>query len=186
MAAPVLETRRLRLEPVELRHAPDLQRHFNDWEIIRNLATSVPWPYPDNGVVTFFEGNLLPRIANGTTYAWALVLRDTNEGIGLLEWRFDDGPAGHRGFWIGRAHQRQGLMTEAVTALQDYAFIECGFERMVVLNAAVNTASRRIKEKTGARLLDTVELPHHSGASETQRWEITREGWIAFRAQDKS
>lgn len=183
---PTLTTPRLRLEPIALRHVPDLQRHFADWEVIRRLSTAVPWPYPPDGVRRFVVDDLEPRIAAGRAMAWALVLPDRGEAIGLLEWRCDADVDDHRGFWLGRAHQGQGLMTEAVTAFHDYIFVERDdVERIFVLNAQSNVASRRVKQKTGAELVGHADLEHHSGETRTQRWVVTRERWRALRGQLK-
>ena len=39
MDTPTLQTDRLILRPLALSHAPAIQRHFNNWNIIQNLAT---------------------------------------------------------------------------------------------------------------------------------------------------
>ena len=72
-------------------------------------------------------------------------------------------------------------MTEAVIAVQDYLFLDMGLERMVVTNAVNNPASRRIKEKTGAKLLGRIPFSHRDGCNESEVWELTREGWSRFR-----
>ena len=53
MATPILTTERLMLRPLALSDAPAIQRHFNNWNIIRNLAAVVPWPYPADGAERF-------------------------------------------------------------------------------------------------------------------------------------
>ncbi len=53
MNTPTIQTSRLILRPLALSDAPAIQRHFNNWNIIRNLASVVPWPYPDDGAETF-------------------------------------------------------------------------------------------------------------------------------------
>lgn len=45
---PVLTTPRLVLRPVEIAHAPAIQRIFPQWEIAKYLAAKVPWPYPED------------------------------------------------------------------------------------------------------------------------------------------
>ena len=45
-------------------------------------------------------------------------------------------------------------MTEAVKPVMDFAFKDLGFDQLVFTNAVGNERSRRIKEKTGARLID--------------------------------
>jgi hypothetical protein len=53
ITTPILQTQRLTLRPLALSDAPAIQRHFNNWNIIKHLAAVVPWPYPDNGAETF-------------------------------------------------------------------------------------------------------------------------------------
>jgi len=182
-STPTLVTERLRLEPASLAHTADLQRHFADWAVIGKLTSRVPWPYPDDGVARFFVDNLQPRVASGEAMAWALVLRDRGEAVGLLEWRrVTPEPQDHRGFWLAAAHHGQGLMTEAVTAMQDYLFLERDdVDHIYVMNAKSNVASRRVKEKTGARFVDHCTVAHHSGDPQTERWIVTREAWRALR-----
>ena len=55
MDTPNIQTRRLILRPLALSDAPAIQRHFNNWNIIKNMATVVPWPYPDDGAETFVK-----------------------------------------------------------------------------------------------------------------------------------
>ena len=50
---PTLLTKRLILRPLTMSDAPAIQRHFNNWNIIQHLAQVVPWPYPEDGAVTF-------------------------------------------------------------------------------------------------------------------------------------
>ena len=53
------------------------------------------------------------------------------------------------GWLIDRPWQGRGLATEAGAACIDYAFGELGFERVVSICVAENTASRRVMEKLG-------------------------------------
>ncbi len=172
--------------PVGMQHAPALQRHFAHWHIIRHLSLVVPWPYPEDGVETYLRDSLLPAIAAGKTHSWALVPKNANPGgeaVGLLDWRCAPDSTDHRGFWIAKEWQGQGLMTEAVIAFQDWVFFDRGIERLVVHSAVRNDASRRVKEKTGARVLGVVELAHHDGVTETFQWEITAESWRKVRGR---
>ena len=68
-------------------------------------------------------------------------------------------------------------MSEAIAAVNDYLFFEVGLEKFTVLNAKSNITSRRVKEKTGAVFIGLTELEHHSGETEAELWDITRENW---------
>jgi len=181
---PSLETPRLILRPVSLRDADAVQANFNDWEVIRHLSLQVPWPYPEDGARQFISEVLLPAMAKGNCMCWALVEKEgTDEAIGLLEYRCGANASDHRGFWLGRQYWGKGYMTEAVTAFQDYVFFELGVDELVLHNAKVNTRSHRIKEKTGARFVQLVSIPHHEGVTETEQWVVTREAWGRVRGR---
>ncbi len=180
---PVLETRRLLLRPPTLEDAPALQARFGRWAIIRNLSKVVPWPYPQDGAESFLRDVLLPGMARGDRLAWALTLKDGDGSlIGLLDWVRDAGKGrDNRGFWLAEEFHRQGLMTEAVVAFQDHLFFECKVPRIHVSNSVTNPASRRIKEKTGARYLGLGHLDLHEGDGTVELWEVRREDWAKLR-----
>lgn len=180
METPVIQTQRLILRPMALSDAPAIQRHFNNWNIIRNLATVVPWPYPDDGAETFIKREQTKIAAGEEIYHWVLVLRsDDGEAIGNINFRpKSNGRKGNRGFWLAQPYWQMGLMTEAVSAVNDFVFLTLGLESFHVCNVASNVASRRVKQKTGAEFVGYIELPHHNGESRAEQWRVTREGWL--------
>jgi ribosomal-protein-alanine N-acetyltransferase len=109
-----------------------------------------------------------------------LVLRGGDgEAIGNIRFRpGSDDAKGNRGFWLAERYWNQGLMSEAVSAVNDFAFRTLGIESFYVCNAATNVASRRVKQKTGAELVGYIELAHHSGQTLAEKWRVTRENWL--------
>jgi ribosomal-protein-alanine N-acetyltransferase len=180
METPTLQTRRLILRPLAISDAAAIQRHFHNWNIIRNLALAVPWPYPDDGAETFIKLQLEKIAAGEEIYQWALVLRSGDgQAIGNIGFRpRADSPKGNRGFWIAEPYWNRGLMTEAITSANDFAFRTLGIESFYVCNAASNAASRRVKQKTGAEFVGYIELAHHNGQSKSERWKVVRESWL--------
>jgi RimJ/RimL family protein N-acetyltransferase len=150
---PSFETTRLILKPLSLGDISSYETHFVDYEVIRHLSAVVPWPYPRNGVSEFFQKVLLPP-QGISRWSWGLLLKENpTEVIGCVElWR--PGNPENRGFWLGRKYWGRGLMGEAVQPVIDYAFKDLGFDKLVFTNAVGNLRSRRIKEKTGARLIE--------------------------------
>ncbi len=107
-----LETARLLLRPLELADAEAAQKLFPDWEIVKYLAPRVPWPYPDDGALTYYRDDALPAMARGDEWHWSLRLKsDPARLIGVVS--LMKGENGNRGFWLGLPWQRQGLMSEA-------------------------------------------------------------------------
>ena len=175
---PALETARLILRPLELADAEQAQKLFAHWEIVKYLATTVPWPYPPDGSLAYFRDIALPAIARGEQWTWTLRLKTNPEQmIGLIT--LQKGTGFNRGFWMGLAWQGQGLMTEAVERVTDYWFNELGESVLRVPKAIENTASRRISEKSGMRVVGTEERDYVGGRFLSEIWEITAEEWRA-------
>ena len=180
MQTPIIYTRRMILRPLTLSDAPAIQRHFNSWNIIKNLAAVVPWPYPDDGAETFIKQQLEKMAFGEEIFQWVLVLRDGDgEAIGNINFRRRaEGGKGNRGFWLAEPYWNRGLMTEAVAAVNEFAFQTLGLESFFVCNAASNEASRRVKQKTGAEFVDFIELKHHNGQSRSEKWIVRSEHWL--------
>lgn len=177
---PQLETRRLLLRPLELADAEQVQLIFPQWEIVRYLDSHVPWPYPPDGALTFFRDVALPAMERGEAWHWTLRLK-TDHGriigsIGMIRGERN------RGFWIAPPWQGQGLMSEACDAVTDYWFTVLKFPLLRVAKAAANTASRRISEKQGMRMVGVEEREHVSGRQAAEVWEITAEEWKSRRS----
>jgi RimJ/RimL family protein N-acetyltransferase len=184
MDIPTIQTSRLILRPLALSDAPAIQRHFDNWNIIRNLASVVPWPYPADGAESFI-GQHLEKIAAGEEiYQWVLVLRSGDgEAIGNIHFRPRSGsPKGNRGFWLAEPYWNRGLMTEAIASVNDFAFRTLDIESFHVCNAASNAASRRVKQKTGAEFVGHIELLHHDGQTKAEQWKVARARWLGQSA----
>lgn len=180
-----LETKRLILRPVTQEDHQDVQNNFPHWDIVKYLNKNVPWPYPPDGAKGFLEHVLLPAVARGDAYAWAITRKESpEEVIGLIEWRTKESEEGSRGFWLALPHHGKGYMTEAVAATNDYAFDVLGFVSVTVKNARGNAGSRRVKEKTGAILLRTSPSQNYLGGyKEEEVWELTAENWRRARGE---
>lgn len=177
MKTPILKTDRLILRPVVMEDAPAIQKYFANWEIIRHLSTSVPWPYPEDGAESFVQETLSKP--EGEQYNWAITEKGgTDELIGLIDFRTKLHNDGNRGFWMAIPYQGKGYMTEAVDAVNDFVFNVLGIQSYIVSNVASNIGSRRVKEKTGAEFLGYVELAHHTGETKTEQWKVTKESWL--------
>jgi ribosomal-protein-alanine N-acetyltransferase len=174
---PTFKTKRLILKQLEESHADAYRKNFVDYEIIRHLASVVPWPYPDDGVELFLKG-ILPQQGKGR-WLWGIFVKENpTELIGVVDlWR--DGQPENRGVWLGRPYWGKGYMTEAVTPVMNYAFDDLGFETLVFANALGNERSRRVKEKTGARLVATKPAKFVDPTLTHQEiWELKKNEWI--------
>jgi len=178
---PELQTPRLILRPLALEDGEALQRAFPRWEIVRYLQAVVPWPYPDDGALTYLREAALPAMAKGREWLWSIRPRSAPEElIGVIGLK--DEPDDQRGFWLAPEWQGRGLMGEAADAVTDYWFEVLERPVMRVAKAIANEGSRKISERQGMRRVATTEKDYVSGRLVSEIWEITREEWRARRA----
>ena len=177
-----IETERLHLRPLTLADAPAIQHHFPHWNIVQHLsAKAIKWPYPADGAQKFLQNIALPAMATREQWYFGITRRDDPAGevIGVVHLR-RDASAGNIGFWLSEDHQGRGYMKEATTALHNHAFEVLGFDKLMIMNAGDNTASRKLREKTGAVLKAVRPADHYLGGSMTQEvWELTSGNWYA-------
>lgn len=179
---PILETPRLRLRPLCVGDGQCIQALFPHPEIVEYMAAAIPWPYPADGAARFLEITL-PKMASGRQYDWAITLKDAGDDllIGIISLY----PYGNdsRGFWIGRDYQRVGLMTEAVAAVNDFAFDVLRLPHLTLNNAEPNLGSHRLKETLGAEIIEINDAVAYVGGRFRQvRWRLTREAWKAAQS----
>ncbi|CAN5270161.1 GNAT family N-acetyltransferase [soil metagenome] len=176
VAIRVLETRRLTLLPLTLEDAPAIQRLFPSWEMVRLMSAHIPWPYPDDGALTFVRDLVLPAMARGEAWHWSIRLGETPEAlIGVISLTLGDDD--NRGFWLAAEQQGKGLMTEAAAAVTRFWFEDLGRNVLRAPKAVGNAASRRISQREGMRVVWTGENDYVSGRGPAELWEITAEEW---------
>jgi RimJ/RimL family protein N-acetyltransferase len=179
---PTLETSRLILRGVTEADAEAYERHFVDYEIIRHLAATVPWPYPSDGVRKFIRETVAPR-QGVDRWTWGLHRRDAVGLIGAVDlWRA--GRPENRGFWLGRSFWGCGYMTEAAIRINDFAFDVLGFDALSFSNARGNRRSHEVKRRTGATLVAvkpaTFVDPQYC---EQEIWRLTKRDWLEWRVR---
>jgi ribosomal-protein-alanine N-acetyltransferase len=143
---------------------------------VRYLTNKVPWPFPPDGALTHFRDVALPAIERGEYWQWTLRLKSASDRI-IGSISLESKRSENRGFWLGLPWQRQGLMSEAVDVVTDYWFRVLKFPVLRVPKAIPNTASRRISEKQGMRVIAVEERDYVSGRFPSEIWEITADEW---------
>ncbi len=143
-----LITARLRLRPVRRGDAPRVQALCNNWNVARMLSRV---PYPSSvEVVESWTGAQTEARKSGLAYNFVITLPDGLIGVVGVS-RRDDGGC-EIGYWLGEPWWGQGLMTEAVGRVVDFARNELSLDRLRSDYFADNPASGRVQQKCGFRI----------------------------------
>ena len=139
-----LHTTRLLLRKFELYDVDDVFNYANDPEWARFLTA--PTPYTREDAESFVEGNSKSEWESNTMFAiefeWKV--------IGAIGFRFDaPNELAMLGYSIARPHWNKGLMTEAVLAVNDWAFEQFGLAKIYSFADVENVGSWRVMEKVG-------------------------------------
>ncbi|WAB83485.1 GNAT family protein [Microcella daejeonensis] len=143
---PVIDTERLRLEPLGLGHFTGLWASLADEESRRLTGTTES--FEESQVTTWLSG-LAERDDRAD---WAIILRETGEFIGEVVLNELDAEAEAMNFRIalaGAAFRGLGFGTEATRAVVDHAFDVIGLHRISLDVFDFNPSARRAYEKAG-------------------------------------
>ncbi|EHR53294.1 acetyltransferase, ribosomal protein N-acetylase [Saccharomonospora marina XMU15] len=181
----VLRTRRMWLRRFTAADAESLAALHGDPEVMRYLDDGRP--VPPTVVVErtlpaiLREYDQLPdghgcfaatELASGSFLGWFSLRPASSVGLdGGIE----------LGYRLRRAVWGRGYATEGARALVHNAFAALGVQRLVATTMAVNTASRRVLEKAGLRLVRTFHQawpePIEGAEHGDVEYALTRESW---------
>ncbi len=179
---PTLETERLQLRPLTLDDAPAIQKQFERIEVARYLSTTVPWPYPSNGAISYLKDVVLPSVARGRERSWGIILE--GKLIGAISIR-NHGEE-NRGFWLTPEFWGMGFMGEASERINEYILDELRWPHLVTGNAVENVASSRLKSTQGFEKISVFSKAFVGGTMDYEQWKITLGAWIRHRRSEQS
>jgi len=176
-----LETARLWLRWPRASDAAEIVRLAGDPEVA--LATArIPHPYPPEAATAYVLQTRRDN-AEGRSATFMLAAKRRPGlaigAVGLL------GVGEERlslGYWLGKPHWRQGLMTEATHAVVDLAFTWTGTREIIAATQAINSASQKVLEKCGFQCVGEAleSAPARAGSRLAKRFSLTREQWTGF------
>ena len=179
-SASELVTERLRLRPLALEDHVAIQTVFPQWQIVRHLNSLVPWPYPEDGALTYVRDVALPAMAAGEAWHWSIRAKAAPDRlIGIISLML--GEEENRGFWLDPDHWGKGLIREASDAATDFWFDILARPVLRVPKAIDNAASRAISKGSGMRVVWRGQKDYVEGSLPTELWEITADEWHARR-----
>lgn len=138
---PRIETKRLVLRPPEEADLDTIVAEINDFAVVRMLAR-VPFPYGRTDAEDFLAWS------RGSREDVNLVIAEAGRVIGCMALCAIDS-IGEFGYWLGRAHWRQGFASEASRAFLAYCFDEFAIDEIRAGAFHDNPASLHVQEKLG-------------------------------------
>jgi RimJ/RimL family protein N-acetyltransferase len=179
---PVLETKRLQMRAPRHGDVKAVATLANDRRIAENTAR-IPHPYgADDAAQWIASVNAQVNDHAGET-AFVITLTDGTLigacGFGLLR----EG-APEIGYWLGSAYWGQGYATEAVHAVIDYAFDDCGHDALQAGARVTNPASRRVLEKCGFQWtgVGLYRIRALNSSAPIDRFRLDRGLWSSLKA----
>ncbi|SEG78414.1 GNAT family N-acetyltransferase [Paenibacillus sp. UNC499MF] len=167
------------LELLELKHAEALFRLTDE-----NREQLGQWLFWANdtkvaGDSAAFIRSTLQAFAEGKTLAAAIMVR--GELAGVIDYHAIVPAHGRAeiGYWLGQAHQGQGIMTRACRAFIGYGWSGMNLNRIVIMADVENAASRAIPERLGFTLEGVMrewEIKE-SGKRDMALYSILRSEW---------
>jgi len=147
-----IASNRLLLRKLSSADIPSLAKAADDALIAKMLG--LPSPYTQEHAKQYVMISL-QKWEEAKSYNLAIVSKDDPTTIlGMISLMDFDQPRykAEVGYWMSAAGRSQGLMTEAVAILTDYAFTKLGLQRLEGRVDADNLASQTVLKKNGFTL----------------------------------
>ncbi|RMG71084.1 MAG: N-acetyltransferase [Bacteroidetes bacterium] len=178
-----LETPRLRLERLDLCHAPDLFAHYTQDP---QVAHFLSWrPHADLSETHTFIARQRQQWEEKRCYAFAIIPKDLGEAIGCISANLHSCRA-HMGYVLGRAFWNRGITSEALQAMVPAVFALPHIARIEAICDTENPGSARVMEHAGLQR-EGVLRRYFKGANipeprDVYMYSLLREEWKKGKA----
>lgn len=175
----VLDTRRLRLRKLR---REDAQVFFDRLGGSTAVTEHMLWvPHRDLSESAASIEKALRRCETGRGYRWAIVLKETEELIGIIDLLAFDETADSCSFayMLGQDFWGRGFGTEALTAVLDFAFSQMGIRVVTADHFAENPASGAVMRKAGMHCVRRIPGKYQKNGMihDAVEFRITKEEW---------
>ena len=135
-----------KLRPVEDKKS--IIENINDKNVLKNLYFD--FPYTEDNYKNLVSGLENEKIEN-SSLNYVIDVNGQAVGSIRLHWRMRPSTihAADFNYWLGKKYWGQGIMTEAVKVLCDYAFNELNKLKLSIIALEDNIGSRKVAEKNG-------------------------------------
>lgn len=147
-----IKTKRLVLKPLGMKYIDSVHEYASDPENTRYMLYLPNSTYEETKAFLTYVDEAWEH-EDEPTYECALLLGDEQKHIGAVSLTVENG-VGELGWILNKRYWGQGYMSEAATALLDFAVKDLGIRHFVAHCDADNPGSYRVMEKIGMTLVD--------------------------------
>ena len=171
-----IETNRLILRPFTV---DDAQAMFDNWASDPEVTKFLMWPtHTSVEISRMVLKDWVGSYDDKEYYQWAMELKETGTPIGSIS-VVSQNPrvcSAEIGYCMGKTWWHQGIMSEAVTAVIDFLFVEAGFNRLEARHDSRNPHSGNVMKKCGMTYEGTARQAdwNNQGICDTAHYAILR------------
>jgi ribosomal-protein-alanine N-acetyltransferase len=135
---------KIKIRPWEISDLDNLVKYANNWNVAKNLTDAFPHPYSEADGKSF--------IVNATQGSPIFIFAIDNEGqaigaIGVHPQTDIHQKNAELGYWLAEPLWGQGIVSEAIKQIVDYAFYTFEIDRIFARPFGTNLASQKVLEK---------------------------------------
>ena len=147
-------TRKIETERLLLRRfqPDDAEVMFRSWASDGEVTRYLTWqPHSDVGATKKLLAAWVKQYSRKDRYHWCIEWKETNEPIGSIGLvRLEEEiETGEIGYCMAKEYWGRGIMTEALSAVIEYLFVNVGFHRLQACHNTQNPASGKVMKKCG-------------------------------------
>ncbi len=144
-----ISTERLLLRKFRIEDAPQM---FTNWASDKEVSNFMRWS--KHKTIEETKKSINRRVESyidNSYYVWAIILKQTEEAIGSIGLfiESEEDLCGKVAYCIGKNYWGQGIATESLKAILEFAFNEVGFNRIEAYCSVNNVGSGQVMKKAG-------------------------------------
>ncbi|WP_053404950.1 GNAT family N-acetyltransferase [Persicobacter sp. CCB-QB2] len=145
---PLLKGPKIHLKTPGAKDIPRICELLNEPEVSA-YTLFIPHPYREKDAI-FWLNMGHQGLNNQNQFIFGIYKNDSGEFIGGIDLRLERmHRKGELGYWLGKPHWNQGLMTEALELMISWAMEDLKVNKIIALHDVDNPASGRVMEKCG-------------------------------------
>lgn len=171
-----IQTPRLRLRTPLLSDTAYWAEYFNNWNVVKEMTSSISYPFNQQDAMNYLIKILYPRIDQGNAIGFVIERKEKNGTytfMGVISYERDsEQKEVGRGFWLGEPFHGEGYMSEATSYANKYVAEKMAVSSIYTRSAVSNIASNRIKEKEGWVVISKGKGLYKLGELEEYKWRL--------------